>query len=78
MLGVISVGAIFLSGCMEQQQELPPTPSSEVTGKTEDRKDDAPLYFSTMTHMDGGFKDDRQKALFLEHVPQLRYGTKNR
>ena len=34
----------------------------------------APLYFTTMTHMEGSFVDDRDYAVFDVHVAQLRYG----
>ncbi len=34
----------------------------------------APLYMTTMTHMEGLFKDDRVESLFLNHVEALRYG----
>jgi hypothetical protein len=34
----------------------------------------APLYFTTMTHMEGNWNDDENEGLFLKHVEQLRYG----
>lgn len=34
---------------------------------------DAPLYMTTMTHMEGPWNDDRDEGLFLRHVEQLRY-----
>jgi hypothetical protein len=34
----------------------------------------APLYITTMTHMEGPWNDDRDEGLFLNHVAQLRYG----
>jgi hypothetical protein len=33
-----------------------------------------PLYFTTMTHMEGGWLDDKDEDLFLRHVDQLHYG----
>ncbi len=35
---------------------------------------DAPLYLTTMTHMEGNFTDDRNQDVFLRHVEELRYG----
>jgi len=35
---------------------------------------DAPLFMTTMTHMEQGFDDDTNQAVFLLHVDQLRYG----
>jgi hypothetical protein len=35
---------------------------------------DAPLYMTTMTHMEGAFTDDRDQGVFLRHVEKLRYG----
>ena len=34
----------------------------------------APLYLTTMTHMESNFTDDRDQAVFLRHVELLRYG----
>lgn len=34
---------------------------------------DAPFYFTTMTHMEGNFKDDVDENLFDRHVAQIRY-----
>ena len=33
-----------------------------------------PLYLTTMTHMEGGWLDDKDEDLFLMHVDQLHYG----
>lgn len=33
-----------------------------------------PLYLTTMTHMEGGWLDDKDEDLFLRHVDQLHYG----
>jgi hypothetical protein len=35
---------------------------------------DAPLFLTTMTHMEGNFTDDRNRMVFQRHVGQLRYG----
>ena len=36
--------------------------------------EDAPFFFTTMTHMEGGWADDEVAAVFLGHVENLRYG----
>jgi hypothetical protein len=35
---------------------------------------DAPLYMTTMTHMEGGHDDDKIQAVFEQHIQQLTYG----
>jgi len=35
--------------------------------------DDAPFYFTTMTHMEGNYNDDINENMFWSHVDQLRY-----
>ncbi|MBM3151241.1 MAG: hypothetical protein FJZ96_03400 [Chloroflexi bacterium] len=35
---------------------------------------DAPLFLTTMTHMEGNWDDDTQELVFLNHVEKLRYG----
>lgn len=35
--------------------------------------DTYPIYFTTMTHMEGNFKDDKDEDLFLKHVEQIRW-----
>ena len=37
-------------------------------------EEDAPLFITTMTHMEGNWTDDKNEALFLRHVNQLRFG----
>ncbi len=44
----------------------PTTPASH-TGE-------APLYMTTMTHMEGNFTDDQNQSVFNMHVQQLTYG----
>lgn len=34
---------------------------------------DASFYFTTMTHMEGSFKDDKDEDLFIRHVAQIRW-----
>ncbi len=33
-----------------------------------------PLYITTMTHMEGNFMDDRDQAIFQQHVTQMQFG----
>ncbi|OGO20634.1 MAG: hypothetical protein A2Z14_06080 [Chloroflexi bacterium RBG_16_48_8] len=35
---------------------------------------DAPLFMTTMTHMEGNWNDDQNEGIFLRHVEELRYG----
>ncbi|MRR32743.1 hypothetical protein EG834_20985, partial [bacterium] len=36
-------------------------------------EEDAPLFLTTMTHMESNFIDDQEQAVFLRHVDELRY-----
>jgi hypothetical protein len=47
---------------------LMPSPTSAA------QSEDAPFFFSTMTHMEGGHFDDRDQQMFLRHVNLLRHG----
>jgi len=47
-------------------------PNATATVKT--TKSGAPLYMTTMTHMEASFTDDRDQQVFLRHVEELRYG----
>jgi hypothetical protein len=48
----------------------PPLTSEPVPGQT----GEAPLYLTTMTHMEHGFDDDTNQGVFEIHVQQLTYG----
>jgi hypothetical protein len=37
-------------------------------------KGDAPLFLTTMTHMEGNWNDDQVEGIFQRHVQELRYG----
>lgn len=54
-----------------------PTPGSSTTvpstNPTPSAKGDAPLYMTTMTHMEEDFKDDTDKGLFDRHVANMRW-----
>ena len=54
---------------------LPAEPGVASTDPVEPpRGQDAPLYLTTMTHLEGDFKDDQNEEVFRLHVQQLRYG----
>lgn len=51
------------------------TPSIVNTSFKEDlAEEEAPLFLTTMTHMESGSSDDEDEDLFWEHVAQLEYG----
>jgi len=61
----------------EDAQNCPTDCPSSPAGTSEPapaHSGDAPLYMTTMTHMEGNFTDDRDQAVFLRHVEELRYG----
>jgi hypothetical protein len=60
ILPLLILSSIFFSACGAPSAALP----SQKT---------YPLYFSTMTHMEGEFKDDTDEDLFMLHVSMLRY-----
>ncbi len=66
LLPSIIVLGLLLTSCGSQT----PLQTIETTGTSQSY----PLYFATMTHMEGGFKDDTNQDLFNLHVDQLRYG----
>jgi len=55
---------IFFREGVEPPSEGADSPSGE----------EAPLYLTTMTHMEASFQDDRNEDVFRIHVEQLRYG----
>jgi hypothetical protein len=58
----------------ENVQNCPADCSAPAAGGTSTGAAEAPLYLTTMTHMEGAWEDDRNESLFLRHVEQLRYG----
>lgn len=52
----------------------PPPGDTPTSTPDQPAKSQAPLYMTTMTHMEGNFTDDRNEAVFLRHVEELRYG----
>ncbi len=61
--------SLLLSACspVNDQTIETETPEPEAT-------ESYPLYLTTMTHMEGGWMDDKDEDLFLRHVDQLHYG----
>jgi len=58
----------------ENAQNCPADCPSSAFGASAGSAGDAPLYMTTMTHMEGGFTDDKDQGVFLKHVDELRYG----
>ncbi|MGQ9909144.1 MAG: hypothetical protein ACUVS2_09955 [Candidatus Flexifilum sp.] len=42
-------------------------------GIAQDSSEPNPIYFTTMTHMEGNFVDDRERAAFDQHIAQLTF-----
>ena len=64
MKKLLLLGSLFLlQACSGNQDEIVAEPVETY-----------PLYLTTMTHMEGDWKDDLNEDLFLRHVEQLRYG----
>lgn len=59
---------MLLAGC-ESQSVTEETVTREVVSEAET----IPIYISTMTHMEGNFKDDQVEKIFLKHVEDLRW-----
>ena len=56
-------------GIFFQEGVQPPVESVDNHANEEE-----PIYLTTMTHMEGSFKDDQNENIFQIHVNQLRYG----
>lgn len=66
MLGVMVAIAVYVARPpVEQPTDDVKPPVDEVTI--------APFYITTMTHMEGNFRDDVDRDLFLRHVEQMRW-----
>ncbi|MDP2624721.1 MAG: hypothetical protein Q8P27_00880, partial [Candidatus Peregrinibacteria bacterium] len=57
----------------ENEPSLTDSTETEEPG-TVTHNEDAPLYITTMTHMEGNFNDDVVEAVFWKHVEELEYG----
>lgn len=49
------------------------SPTATTPLPTSSPRTDAPLYITTMTHMEGDFKDDRDETLFKKHASDIRW-----
>ncbi len=49
-----------------------PSSVSTTTADTSESAEPAPMYISTMVHMEGNWRDDELPALFMAHVEQIR------
>lgn len=49
------------------------TPATPATIDTPTKRTDAPFVITTMTHMEGNFKDDVDQNLFKKHVADMRW-----
>lgn len=69
ILPSLLLATLLLSACSpaDEQTIVTETPEPETTQTY-------PLYLTTMTHMEGGWMDDKDEDLFLRHVDQLYYG----
>lgn len=65
----VSVGIVMLVAGCESQTVTEETVTREVVNEAESM----PIYISTMTHMEGAFKDDQLEKIFLKHVEDLRW-----
>lgn len=70
------IGAYAASQFPSPDTQLP-TPDTLTTPDTQlptaDSRTNAPLYITTMTHMEGNFKDDEVQALFEKHAADIRW-----
>jgi hypothetical protein len=62
--------------CLKDCPGLKPSSSEkpEVFSSSSVSSGEAPLFLTTMTHMESNFTDDRDQAVFLRHVELLRTG----
>lgn len=65
VLGVIVAIALYAINPPEKEPDDTTPPVDDVV---------APFYITTMTHMEGNFRDDVDRDLFLRHVDQMRWG----
>lgn len=74
---IFLVSGLVLAGIVVWIASMP-TPATD-TPPSDSRSDDhtsttpAPFYVTTMTHMEGNFRDDVDRDLFLRHVDQMRW-----
>ena len=72
-ISLLLLTALLLTSCGGKPTG-PRTDSSTTGNKPQTlSKGEYPLYFATMTHMEGEFNDDTDEDLFNKHVDMLRY-----
>lgn len=70
-LAAISLAALLLSACQTRPEPDPvPDPNYPYDQESSENK---PMFMTTMTHMEGGHKDDTLEAMFNSHITQLTY-----
>jgi len=67
-LAAISLAALLLSACQPDRDTGPDLEPSELT-----ESEEKPMLMTTMTHMEGGHKDDILEKVFDTHVDQINY-----
>ena len=68
-LFIVAALMIGMTGCGQGA----PDRTVDEPDTTVDEADTMPLYISTMTHMEGDFKDDQLEKIFIKHVEDLRW-----
>lgn len=72
LIGAVVGAAVYFA--LSTREALPASEQdSNVVDGDEEVRTDAPLFISTMTHMEGRFTDDVDQDVFNEHVTDLRY-----
>lgn len=74
-IGLLFTALLIVSCGDNKNDENKPvnTPATRPTTDEAPAKN-IPLYFTTMTHMEEDFKDDKIEGLFDQHVAQIRWG----
>ena len=77
VVALVIAGAVFvlsrrvtITSNTNSQRTSTASNSKTTSDKTQG---DAPLYFTTMTHMEGNFTDDTNEVLFNRHVTDMRW-----
>lgn len=71
-IGLVAIITLIYTESTQDDGVSPAAISSSETPQTTSGEE-APLYISTMTHMEGNFKDDQVEALFERHVAEMRF-----
>ncbi|MEK9156956.1 MAG: hypothetical protein AAB448_02375 [Patescibacteria group bacterium] len=81
VLGLATVGLVYMfdsqfTGESNGGKNDVLSVTGELYGETDDSpstRDAGPLFFATMTHMEGSLTDDVNEVMFLKHVDALRF-----